>query len=29
MPRRFVDLSICLENEVITDTPFMRPEITS
>jgi kynurenine formamidase len=28
MPRRFVDLSIYLENEVITDPPFMRPEIT-
>ena len=27
MPRRFVDLSIYLENEVITDPPFMRPEI--
>ncbi len=28
MARRFVDLSIYLENEVITDPPFMRPEIT-
>jgi len=25
---RFVDLSICLENEVVTDPPFMRPKIT-
>lgn len=28
MPRRFVDLSILLENDVITDPPFMRPRIT-
>jgi kynurenine formamidase len=28
MTRRFVDLSIYLENEVITDPPFMRPKIT-
>jgi kynurenine formamidase len=28
MPRRFVDLSIYLENDVITDPPFMRPRIT-
>lgn len=28
MPRRFVDLSIYLENDVISDPPFMRPEIT-
>jgi len=28
MTRRFVDLSITLENDVITDPPFMRPEIT-
>lgn len=28
MPRRFVDLSIHLENDVITDPPFMRPKIT-
>jgi kynurenine formamidase len=28
MPRRFVDLSITLENDVITDPPFMRPKIT-
>jgi kynurenine formamidase len=28
MSRRFVDLSIYLENEVITDPPFMRPKIT-
>jgi kynurenine formamidase len=28
MPRRFVDLSILLENDVITDPPFMRPKIT-
>ena len=28
MNRRFVDLSIFLENDVITDPPFMRPKIT-
>jgi kynurenine formamidase len=28
MNRRFVDLSITLENDVITDPPFMRPKIT-
>lgn len=28
MTQRFVDLSIYLENDVITDPPFMRPEIT-
>ncbi len=28
MPRRFIDLSITLENEVVTDPPFMRPLIT-
>ena len=28
MPRRFVDLSITLCNEVISDPPFLRPEIT-
>ncbi len=28
MSRKFVDLSITLENDVITDPPFMRPEIT-
>ncbi len=28
MPHRFVDLSIYLENDVISDPPFMRPEIT-
>lgn len=28
MARRFVDLSIFLENDVISDPPFMRPEIT-
>jgi kynurenine formamidase len=28
MTRRFVDLSIYLENDVITDPPFMRPRIT-
>ena len=27
MTRRFVDLSIYLENDVITDPPFMRPKI--
>ena len=27
MSRRFVDISITLENEVITDPPFMRPKI--
>lgn len=28
MAQRFVDLSIYLENDVISDPPFMRPEIT-
>ena len=28
MPRRFVDLSIPLDQDVITDPPFMRPKIT-
>ncbi len=28
MARRFIDLSITLENEVITDPPFLRPKIT-
>ena len=28
MARRFVDLSITLCNEVISDPPFLRPEIT-
>lgn len=28
MNRQFIDLSIYLENEVITDPPFMRPKIT-
>ena len=28
MSRKFVDLSIYLENDVITDPPFMRPKIT-
>jgi kynurenine formamidase len=28
MPRKFIDLSILLENEVVTDPPFMRPKIT-
>ena len=28
MPRRFVDLSITLCNEVVSDPPFLRPEIT-
>ena len=27
MPRRFVDLSIYLENDVISDPPAMRPKI--
>ena len=28
MPRRFVDLSITLDQDVVTDPPFMRPKIT-
>ena len=28
MPRTFIDLSIYLENDVITDPHFMRPKIT-
>ena len=28
MPQPFVDLSFFLENDVITDPPFLRPEIT-
>ena len=28
MTRRFVDLSIYLENDVVTDPPFLRPKIT-
>ena len=28
MARRFVDLSITLDNDVITDPPFMRPKIS-
>jgi len=28
MTRRFIDLSITLTNDVVTDPPFMRPEIT-
>jgi kynurenine formamidase len=27
MPTRFIDLSICLENDVVSDPPFMRPRI--
>lgn len=27
MTRRFVDLSIFLENDMFTDPPFMRPKI--
>lgn len=28
MPQKFVDLSIYLENDVVSDPPFMRPTIT-
>ena len=28
MARQFIDLSILLENDVVTDPPFMRPKIT-
>ena len=28
MARRFVDLSILLQNDVVTDPPFLRPKIT-
>ena len=28
MPRRFVDLSITLDNDSVADPPFMRPKIT-
>ncbi|NOW48951.1 hypothetical protein FHW96_005141, partial [Novosphingobium sp. SG751A] len=28
MTRRFIDLSITLCNDVITDPPFLKPEIT-
>ncbi|SNS92764.1 MULTISPECIES: hypothetical protein [unclassified Azospirillum] len=28
MPRRFIDLSILLDNDVVTDPPFLRPKIT-
>ena len=27
MPRRYIDLSMTLENEVISDPPFMKPHI--
>ena len=29
MPRSFVDLSITLCNDVVSDPPFLRPEITT
>jgi kynurenine formamidase len=28
MTRRFIDISITLDNDVVTDPPFMRPKIT-
>ena len=28
MARQFIDLSITLCNDVVSDPPFMRPEIT-
>ena len=27
MKRRFIDLSITLDNDVVTDPPFLRPHI--
>ena len=28
MPRRFIDLSVTLDNETVADPPFLRPSIT-
>ena len=27
MPRRYIDLSMTLENDVISDPPFLKPHI--